>query len=221
MDPAEIHLETDLSSVLAQLDAPRSGPSFDLPATRMHQHRTAKEKIKATRRGIQALVKPENAQAIVACLPEHPDDRTHAVLCGDFVLCDLIPALLAQRGRTPHLRIATLSMSSANAAELARLVALGLVGDITIVCSHYFAQVDKATTFREVTARLAGLATICVCRVHCKVICIPTVTEDTYVIEGSANLRSSDNTEQIVITNDPATHQFHASWIDDLVKKHG
>ncbi|HRJ09354.1 MAG TPA: hypothetical protein PK490_12270 [Prosthecobacter sp.] len=34
--------------------------------------------------------------------------------------------------------------------------------------------------------------------------------------EGSANLRSSDNIEQIVITNDPDTLAFHTAWMEEL-----
>jgi hypothetical protein len=36
------------------------------------------------------------------------------------------------------------------------------------------------------------------------------------VIEGSANLRSSDNTEQIVLFNDPDLLAWHAGWMNNL-----
>ena len=38
-------------------------------------------------------------------------------------------------------------------------------------------------------------------------------------LEGSANLRSSDNLEQMLLVNDPATHDFHAAWIDELAAR--
>lgn len=74
----------------------------------------------------------------------------------------------------------------------------------------------KTTVFRSVEARLSSIARLVVTRSHAKVICLPTSAGDHYVIEGSANLRSSDNIEQMLITNDPATHAFHAAWLDDL-----
>lgn len=209
----------DLEAILGAdleglLDAP-PGPSFGLPSNRQHVHK-AKAEAKAQRRGIKALIKPENALGIIPNLPVHPDDRTHVILRGDFVLCDLIPAIIDARGRCPHLHVATLGLSSANADQIARLIGLGKLGGATLVVSHYFAKVDKATTFREVVARLDGIASLKVTRNHCKVICLPTDRGDNLVIEGSANLRSSDNIEQIVITNDAETLRFHVDWMNEL-----
>lgn len=56
-------------------------------------------------------------------------------------------------------------------------------------------------------------------RAHAKVICIATLHREHYVLEGSANLRSSDNLEQMLLVNDPATHDFHAAWIDELAAR--
>lgn len=204
-------LSADVESLLSE----RPGPSFGLPANRQHVHK-AKAEAKASRRGIKALIKPENALAIIPNLPVGPDDRTHVVLRGDFVLCDLIPAIIEARGRCPHLHVATLGLSSANADQIARLIGLGRLGGASLVVSHYFAKVDKLTTYREVVARLEGIASVRVTRNHCKVICLPTENGDSFVIEGSANLRSSDNIEQIVITNDPATLAFHVGWMNEL-----
>lgn len=120
----------------------------------------------------------------------------------------------------PHLHIATLGLSTANAEQLAGLRASHEVEAITLVCSHYFAQVDKVTTFREVMARLGELARIIVTRCHAKVICLPTASGDSYTIEGSANLRSSDNTEQVLITNCPDTLRFHRDWMEELAESH-
>ena len=47
-------------------------------------------------------------------------------------------------------------------------------------------------------------------------ICLPTTAGDHFVIEGSANLRSSDNLEQIAVFNDPDLVAFHQAWIDTL-----
>jgi hypothetical protein len=204
-------LRLDLEGLLQR----PAGPAFGLPANRCHVHK-AKAALKAQRRGIRALIKPENALPIIGLLPECPDDRTHVVLRGDFVLCDLIPAIIDARGRCPHLHVATLGLSSANADQIVRLIGMGKLGAASLVVSHYFAKVDKLTTFRDVAARLEGIATLRVTRNHCKVICLPTESGDSFVIEGSANLRSSDNIEQIVITNDPETLAFHVSWMQEL-----
>lgn len=214
-DLTHVELDTDLEAAAAMLDRPRAEPKFALGANRFHVHK-AKAEARNSRRGIKQLIRPENALPVVAHLPEGIADRTHCVLRGDFVLCDIIPAIIKARGPCGHLRLATLGLSVANADTLACLVEREQVWRLTLVVSHYFAQVDKATVFRAVANRLAQVARLVVTRNHAKVICLPLVDGSRYVIEGSANLRSSDNLEQIVITNDPDTHDFHAAWIDEL-----
>lgn len=214
-DLADIDLDTDLGAVAEKLDRDPEGPQFVLAANRFHVHR-AKAEQKAKRRGIKKFIRPENARQILPHLPSEPGDRTHAVLRGDFVLCDLIPAILSERGRCPALHIATLGLSAANAESLAMMIRQGLIGNLTLLCSQYFREVDKTTTYREVTAKLQGLAKLVVARNHAKVICLPTATGDHFVIEGSANLRSSDNLEQIAVFNDPDLVSFHREWIDAL-----
>lgn len=214
IDLAALALDTDIAGAVARLSQPRA-PAFALPSNLFHFHK-AKAEANRDRRGIKQFIRPENAAALVDHLPISADDRTHCILRGDFVLCDIVPAIIARRGACPHLRIATLGLSVANADALACLVERGDVGEITLLVSLYFAQVDKATVFRAVTERLKDTARIAITRTHAKVICLPTASGDTFAIEGSANLRSSDNIEQMLITNDPDTLAFHEQWIDAL-----
>ena len=211
-DDLHIALPTDLGAQIERLNRCDAGPQFALANNRFHQ--VAAED-RAARRGIKKLINPANAAAVLPYLPE-PDGRTHCALRGDFVLCDLIPAIIGQYGACADLLIATLGMSAANADTLGTLVARGLIGQLTIVCSHYFREVDKTTTFREVTARLKGKATLIVTRSHAKIICLPTASGDHFVLEGSANLRSSDNTEQLTIFNEAALDAFHREWLLSL-----
>lgn len=213
MNGSDITLRTDLESAMAALDHEPRGPEFALAANRFHR---VKAEEKNRRRGIRKWIRPENARALLPHLPTNPDERTHAVLRGDFILCDIIPAIIRERGRCPHLRIATLGMSGANAECLASLHQAGLIGEITICCSVYFRQVDRTATWPEVEGHLGKIAKLIVSRNHAKVICLPTESGDHYVIEGSANLRSSDNLEQIAVFNDPDLEAFHAGWMAEL-----
>lgn len=200
-------------------DLAKTNAKFTVPENRFHRHES-KARDKMRRRGIKKLIHPDNARPIISLLPVEPDDRLHCMLRGDFVLCDLIPLIIANRGACPHLRVATLGLSASNAEQLANLHAAGLIQRITLVASHYFQQVDKTTTYRQVQSILAGCAELVICRSHAKVILIPTVGGDSFAIEGSANLRSSDNLEQMLILNDRETHDFHASWIDALASEY-
>lgn len=214
MELDDIQLETGLDGLRELLDRERPGPQFGLSSNQF-LFQKAKKQDAAARRGIKELIKAENARVVLAHLPG-PDERTHCLLRGDFVLCDLIPAIIEARGRCRRLDVATLGLSAANADTLASLRARNLVDEITLVCSHYFAQVDKTSTYRQVTTKLEGKATIRVTRSHAKVICLQTVCGDYYVIEGSANLRSSDNVEQMVIFNDEALLRWHRAWMEDV-----
>lgn len=209
-DLAAIELDTDIAGAVARLGEPRRA-GFVLPGNRFLK----KAEDRNARRGIREFIRPENVAGVLTHLPGS-GDRTHCVLRGDFVLCDLIPAIIEARGRCPVLRVATLGLSAANADALACLVERGRIGRLTVVVSHYFAQVDKATVFRAVQARLEGVGRLAVTRSHAKVICLPTERGDSFTIEGSANLRSSDNLEQMLILNDAATLAFHEAWIDEI-----
>lgn len=207
----------DLPELNGSLDSLNLPPAsaFSMSANRMHLFKRAKERDKKSRRGLKKLIQPENAKPILGMLPEN-GERLHCILRGDFVLCDLIPLIVRARGRCPHLRIATLGLSTSNAECLRALQSEGLVGEITLVASHYFQQVDKNTTFRRVMTILGGAAKVIITRSHAKVFLIPTERGDWFAIEGSANLRSSDNLEQIVIFNDKETHDLHRDWMEEL-----
>ena len=175
----------------------------------------------AKRTGIRRFIRPENALVVVRRLPL-PGQTTHCILKGDFVLADLIPHLL-ENHRCPHLRISTLSMNDYNAQLLAKLRKAGRIEKLTIVLSHYFEQVNKSTVYFDIRNTLEGLAEFVIMRSHAKVICMPRIhdgdqhTSDWLVLEGSANLRSSDNLEQMTIFNEQAVHDFHAEWIDHVL----
>lgn len=178
MDAGDIDLQTDLESAMAALEEEPRGPEFALATNQFHR---VKAEEKNRRRGIKKWIRPENALALLPHLPTNPDERTHAILRGDFVLCDIIPAIIRERGRCPHLHIATLGMSGANAETLASLHQAGLIGEITICCSIYFRQVDRTATWPEVERHLGAIAKLIVSRNHAKVICLPTESGDLRV----------------------------------------
>jgi len=172
------------------------------------------------RGGMKRFVKAENALVVARRVPG-VGGETHCILKGDFVLGDLLGPLLDGK-YCEHLRIATLGMSGYNADLLVRLKREGRFGRLTMVVSHYFEGVNRSTVFAEVQEKLAGVAEWVVMRSHAKVICmtrsggVGEPVEDWLVVAGSANLRSSDNLEQMTIYNDREVHEFHAEWIDHV-----
>jgi len=216
-DFATVELDDEILTTLPRRsDEPPPG-LFALSKNRfLHQfHATANTDWKK-RRGVRKFIKPENARQILDYLPE-PGDCTHAVVRGDFVLCEIVPAII---GNTPTelVAIATLGMSKANAIQLADLRSRGLIRQLQILVSHYFAGVDKTGTFADV-CQILGADAPKVCRNHSKIILIQQPGRD-FVIAGSANLRSSDNIEQFSIWNDAEVFAFHRAWMDEIHGQH-
>jgi hypothetical protein len=212
MDPLELQLETDLATAAQLLEA-RPSAAFALPANRFRE--VAKDKIKADRRGLRALIKPDNAQEFAEKMPAC-GEQLHAILRGDFVLCDVIPAIIRREGRCHTMHLATLGLSAGNASLLASLIDDGLIGDLTLLCSLYFQQVDKTTTYRQVRAHLEDKATIIIARNHVKLIAMQMDSGAAFVIGGSGNLRSSDNIEYAFALNDQELLAWHVEWINHL-----
>ena len=61
---------------------------------------------------------------------------------------------------------------------------------------------------------------IAAARSHCKVVCFDFADQAGMVLEGSANLRTNGNREQLALVNDRALHDFHAAWIDQMVSSY-
>ena len=196
----------------AGLEFAPSEIAFPLRQNRyMTQFHAVKADDKRSRRGIKRMVRPENAAELAKYLPE-PGECTHAVVRGDFVMGNIIPLILGDRVAA-LVGIATLGMSRENAAMLSELVTEGKVQRLFLLVSHYFSQVDKTGTYREVKGLLGDA--VVVARTHAKVILI-SAAPDFFVVEGSANLRSSDNIEQFAVWNDEELLNWHLEWMQEV-----
>lgn len=191
--------------------APATG--FAIDASRFLTMRDRLANAKKGRPG-KHLIRAENVQSVMDRLPT-PGNRLHCLLKGDFVLCDLLAAIVREKGPAGAVHLASLSMSTRNADELAALLASGQIGSLHLLLSDYFDKTSRADTAPACRAKLAA-ATIGTSRSHakCYVLACP---HDAFVVETSANLRSSANTEQATIFNDADLAKFHAGWIAELV----
>ena len=208
-------LDTDLAGAFSRLSQPRSG-AFAL-TTRTLQAKRGFDRQNARQRAIrQKYVRPENAHAIAVLLPTDAGDVLHAIVPGDFIFCDLLTSIC--RTRKPlALHIATLSMSKANVDSLTAELTAGNVGSIAILISNFFEKTNVGI-FEHLTKAAAAhpAFTVAVERTHAKVALFQFGKNDRLTIETSANLRSSQNIEQITAIADPALYDFHRQWLDEL-----
>lgn len=117
-------------------------------------------------------------------------------------------------------RIATLSYNGRNLQEMFGVLDGPDPPRLTLLCSAFFRDHNRelweetVEGFRERGQRAAAA------RTHAKVITLETASGGKLALEGSANLRSNSNREQFALVHDPALHDWHAGWIDDMVSKH-
>jgi hypothetical protein len=163
------------------------------------------------------------ARTAAELLPElpNPGESIHCLMTGTYDLCQVITAVASPLPTLSALRIATLCFSKRNTAELLSLLETrkGNPFTLTLLVSVFFREHNKRLYewFAEElkahpTARLAAA------RNHCKVVCFDLGANDGLVFEGSANLRSNRNREQLTAIRDRQLHDWHAAWIDDMVK---
>ena len=191
-------------------------PAFGRAAQHLPAHATP-HKARAVARYRRA------ARTAAGLLPEWPSpgESVHALMTGTFDLCLVITATVPRLTACRHLRIATLCFSKRNAAELLSLLDARPGLALTVLVSSFFRDHNKglfepfaADLGEHPTARLAAA------RSHCKVVCFDVADDDALVFEGSANLRTNKNREQLAVFRDRPLHDWHAAWIDELVSTH-
>lgn len=153
------------------------------------------------------------AYAHLATLPA-PGESLHGVISGKYALWELVPALIERTGQAiADLTIATLSFSAANATAMLGLLDAGKIKNVGLLISYFFKAQNRQIydmlipQLRERGHRVLAM------RTHCKLILARLEDGTTYTIESSANLRSSVNVEQFVMTNDEQLYDFHFQWI--------
>jgi hypothetical protein len=146
----------------------------------------------------------------------------HTLLTGyfDFALV-LTCVLRAHPAPCEHARVATLSFGGRNVQEMAGWLDEHLVSRLTLLCSD-FMEKSCPKEYRAAVAELVEQRgqTVGWARCHAKVCCLAFTDGVRLVFEGSANLRTWRNVENLCVVNDPGLHDWHAQWIDERVREH-
>jgi hypothetical protein len=149
-----------------------------------------------------------------------PGEAVHALLTGRFDLMHVLVRLIDRLGAVDALRVATLSYNARNLAEMAALLDSGRVQTLTLLCSSFFARHNTAL-WEETQEEFRGRGQrAAAARSHAKVVTFAFASGRRLSLEGSANLRSNGNREQLLLADGAGLHDWHASWIDALVTQH-
>lgn len=160
------------------------------------------------------------ARSAAELLPDlpAPGDAVHALMLGTFDLAQVVADVARRLPALRHLRIATLCYSKRNVAELAGLLDARPGTALTLLVSVFHKEHNREPhewAVAELTA-FPGVR-VAAARSHCKVVLFDVDDGDGLVFEGSANLRTNKNREQLVAVRDRGLHDWHACWIDHLV----
>jgi hypothetical protein len=164
------------------------------------------------------------AKTAAELLPELPErgEIVHALMLGTFDLAQVITATVPRLPALRHLRIATLCYSKRNIVELCSLLDTRKEMALTLLVSSFHREHNKELhewAVGEAVGELTAFPNVKVtaARTHCKVTLFDIANDDAIVFEGSANLRTNKNREQLTVFRDRALHDWHSSWIDELV----
>ena len=169
-----------------------------------------------------------NAEAFADQIDLTPGARTFAWVSGSFIFGDVIEALVTRRNvGIKKLYIATLSISQENIDSLKNVMLM--MGDelerLVLVMSGYqyshekfglvpymYEELDDGT--ERVQIVFGGW--------HCKIITIETTDGETITIHGSANLRSSNSVEQVMIeVGAKDLHDFNVQIMEGIADRFG
>ncbi len=162
----------------------------------------------------------KRAAEVLEILPSE-GETLHAVILGYFDLMNVVLAFLDRVGPCQALRIATLSVSKRNVADLAVLLDTKAVGRLDVLTSEFQRKHDPeilAEALAELSVRRGQR--VAAARSHCKVITFALADGRRYVLEGSANLRTSRNQEQFALSRDAGLYSFYDGWLNEMVTTH-
>jgi hypothetical protein len=104
---------------------------------------------------------------------------------------------------------------------MARWIDEGLVQRLTLLAADFMAKASPEV-YRGAVAELAEQRgqTVGSSRCHAKVVTMAFADGLRLTFEGSANLRTNRNLENLCVVNDPGLHDWHAQWIEAKVREH-
>lgn len=168
------------------------------------------------------LVKYEHAKELATDIDISKNAHTYAIVSGNFIFGDFIEALMELKDlHADEMYVTTLSLSENNVDSLANIMLDNRCDNLNLILSCYFFSHERQNLIPYIYEELdkEDKFQLAVCGTHCKATLIKC--QDRYiVIHGSANLRSSNNLEQIVIEENEELYNFNKEYLDDIISQY-
>lgn len=166
----------------------------------------------------------EHACDFVDGLDLHEGYRTFAFVSGNFVFGDVLEAMVDRHKVAPRkMTIQTLSMSEENIDSLHNVIDLmdGRLEQLRIILSVYFwgheHHPGQLVPYLYEALDVPGLDfDVAFASIHTKIVSVETLAGNHLVVDGSANLRSSRNIEQLRVECDNALYEYVERFADKV-----
>jgi hypothetical protein len=192
-----------------------------LPSAQKTKPEDLPRKAREFRASLRRKAQLKRAADVVPHLPG-PGESLHALLTGYFDFALVLTCVLRSRPvPCAALRVATLSFGKKNVQEMAGWLDTGLVKRLTLLSSDFMKEGNAATYYGAVKelAEQRG-HTVAAARCHAKVAALAFADGLKLVFEGSMNLSTNRNLEQMAVINDGCLHDWHADWIEQKAREH-
>jgi hypothetical protein len=167
-----------------------------------------------------SFVKSNNAKTFFENVTLEKDCRIHCILNGNFQFFDMIFELFVKyQIKVKKMTISTLSLSQDNIESMAVLLENGYIEELNLIVSDFFYSHEKHQLIPFIYNQLDidNKFQLAVAGTHCKIITFETVLGTKFCIHGSANLRSSNNIEQVCIENNDDLYYFYDEMHDKIL----
>lgn len=168
-------------------------------------------------------IKFKNAQNLVKDINLQSKQSLFAIVDGSFIFGDFILAFLHYHNiKAKRIDISTLSLNMHNIVGIKHFMDKGYIDNINFLIGYYFYAHERKKLIKEMydTLDFDNRFQLAVCRNHMKTVTILTDKGNKIVIQGSANLRSSDNLEQFNLCFDSKTYDCITEFNDKLIKEY-
>lgn len=168
-------------------------------------------------------IKYNNARKLARDTLIGRNQKVDVLVSGNFIFGDFIEAYFVEHQiHTERLVVSTLSMNQNNVDSLKTLMLKGYVDKIDLIISNYFFANERNNLIRYAYKELdyENRFQLAVVRSHTKTVLFETRGGHHIVMNGSANLRSSNNIETFTLEDSKETYDFHMEYSDMIIEKY-
>lgn len=168
-------------------------------------------------------VKYSNAKNLSKEINQLESYNYNIIVNGSFIFGDFIEAFIAENLLSvKELTLSTLSLNQDNVDSLRNLLDWGLVDCLNLITSGYFYSHEKYNLLPYIYQKLDidNKFQYAAADSHCKIYLIHLNSGEKIVIQGSVNLRSSDNIEQFTMQQSDIDYDFYYDYQIRILEKY-